>query len=79
MNAKRVAIGFSFCSSVLLRLFFIVNKGVDYLIIMPNIGGGGLKFFWRVGHSVFFGGVITNIWAVAPPPPQLLHKPNQDS
>ena len=33
----------------------------NYLFIMSNIGGGGVKFFWRGGHFVGGGGVIANI------------------
>ena len=52
-----------FCSSVLLRLFFIINTlhvGVDYLIIylLCRIGGGGggLKFFFGGVNILFLGG-----------------------
>ena len=63
-----------FCSSVLLRLFCIINTlhvGVDYLIIYllcRILGGGGEIFFG--GVDILFGGVIATPCTPPPPPPR---------
>jgi hypothetical protein len=65
-----------FCSSVLLRLFCIINTlhvGVDYLIIylLCRILGGGVEIFFG-GVNILFGRVIANIGGSTPlqPPPR---------